>query len=626
MYSSVVVALSYLIDPDTPKNDGTFRPLEIIAKPGTVVWANPGAPVTLATNHCGAGNHRGDHQGAGAGLPRARDGRLGPPLPHRDPGQGPARRHPMAIRRTPVHLAFLPGAARRRRVAGRRRLARRRRMAGRRRHQIRQPRSHRGALPAVLQTPRVPPRFRRRRASIAAVPAGSSRWSSRPPSRRSATPPATACATAPAASSAARTACRTATLLYSGNERAARDQDQGNRPCDPPRRRLVLESGGGGGWGDPAERDPAAIAERFRERVCDADDGPSPAKRCGLVPSPALRERGCASSLLPLSRMRERVEARRELRMYRIGIDVGGTFTDLVAVDDFGRRDDLAKVPSTPHDPSIGVLDGLTAAGRHARHRPRRAAGARPTASCTARPSRPMRCSNARAPGSALLTTEGHRDVIEMREGLKDDRYNLRMPPPEQLVPRRLRLGVRERMRADGRVEIPLDPASLDARDRRAATGTGRGGRGLLSARLARPAPRARDRARRSNARCPTPMSRCPRRCCRRSRSSSGSRRRSSTPMSARCCRAIWRGSKRGSPKPAIDGPTLIIQSHGGVAPIAEAGRLAAGAVLSGPAGGVAGSVHAARLLGERRSDPVRHGRHLDRHQPGRRTARRRWS
>src|SRR5204862_5422461 len=46
-------------------------------------------------------------------------------------------------------------------------------------------------------------------------------------------------------------------------------------------------------------------------------------------------------------------------------------------------------------------------------------------------------------------------------------------------------------------------------------------------------------------------------------------------------------------------GPTLIIQSHGGVAPIAEAGRLAAGAVLSGPAGGVAGSVYAARLAGE---------------------------
>jgi N-methylhydantoinase B len=53
MRSAVVVALSYLIDPQTPKNDGTFRPITVLAKPGTVVWANPGAPVTLATNHCG---------------------------------------------------------------------------------------------------------------------------------------------------------------------------------------------------------------------------------------------------------------------------------------------------------------------------------------------------------------------------------------------------------------------------------------------------------------------------------------------------------------------------------------------------------------------------------------------
>ena len=44
--------------------------------------------------------------------------------------------------------------------------------------------------------------------------------------------------------------------------------------------------------------------------------------------------------------------------MYRIGVDVGGTFTDLVAVGDFGGAT-LAKVPSTPDDPSVGVLDGL---------------------------------------------------------------------------------------------------------------------------------------------------------------------------------------------------------------------------------------------------------------------------
>ncbi len=48
-----MVALAYLIDPDTPKNDGAFRPLKVKLKEGTVVWPRPGAPVTLCTNHCG---------------------------------------------------------------------------------------------------------------------------------------------------------------------------------------------------------------------------------------------------------------------------------------------------------------------------------------------------------------------------------------------------------------------------------------------------------------------------------------------------------------------------------------------------------------------------------------------
>jgi N-methylhydantoinase B len=52
MRSAVAMALAYLIDPHTPKNDGTFRPLKVIAREGTVVWANAPAPVTLCTNHC----------------------------------------------------------------------------------------------------------------------------------------------------------------------------------------------------------------------------------------------------------------------------------------------------------------------------------------------------------------------------------------------------------------------------------------------------------------------------------------------------------------------------------------------------------------------------------------------
>ena len=52
MQSAVAMAFAYLIDADIPKNDGVFRVLKVIAKPGTVVWANEGAPVTLCTSHC----------------------------------------------------------------------------------------------------------------------------------------------------------------------------------------------------------------------------------------------------------------------------------------------------------------------------------------------------------------------------------------------------------------------------------------------------------------------------------------------------------------------------------------------------------------------------------------------
>ncbi|MBV8934557.1 MAG: hydantoinase/oxoprolinase family protein, partial [Alphaproteobacteria bacterium] len=146
--------------------------------------------------------------------------------------------------------------------------------------------------------------------------------------------------------------------------------------------------------------------------------------------------------------------------MYRIGVDVGGTFTDLVAVDDLGNAT-LAKVPSTPDDPSIGVLDGLKLLARmlDTQLATLLAATERVVHGTTVATNALLEHKGARV---GLLTTEGHRDVIEMREGLKDDRYNLRLPPPEQLVPRKLRLGVRERLRADGRVEVPLDCGSLD--------------------------------------------------------------------------------------------------------------------------------------------------------------------
>src|SRR3974377_611302 len=146
--------------------------------------------------------------------------------------------------------------------------------------------------------------------------------------------------------------------------------------------------------------------------------------------------------------------------MYRIGIDVGGTFTDLVAVDDFGRTT-LNKVPSTPADPSIGVLDGLQllAETLGLDRSELLAETDRIVHGTTVATNALLERRGAKV---GLLTTEGHRELSEVREGLKDDRYNLRLAPPEQLVPRKLRLGVRQRMRADGRVERPADPAAPD--------------------------------------------------------------------------------------------------------------------------------------------------------------------
>jgi N-methylhydantoinase A len=282
--------------------------------------------------------------------------------------------------------------------------------------------------------------------------------------------------------------------------------------------------------------------------------------------------------------------------MYRIGIDVGGTFTDLVLVDDTGSTV-LEKVASTPDDPSQGVLAGLEllAARLGQQRKGLLAATERIVHGTTVATNALLERKGARV---GLLTTRGHRDVIEMREGLKDDRYNLRLPPPEQLVPRTLRLGVRERMRADGRVETPLDPASLDAaiaalkaeRIEAVAVCYLHAWRDARHERTTRAAvERALPGAYVSLSSEVLPQIK-------------EFERVSTTIVNAYVGPALARYLANLEQRLATAGycgPTLIIQSHGGVAPIGEAGRLAAGAVLSGPAGGVAGSVYAVRLLGD---------------------------
>ena len=286
--------------------------------------------------------------------------------------------------------------------------------------------------------------------------------------------------------------------------------------------------------------------------------------------------------------------------MHRIGIDVGGTFTDLVAIDEGGATV-LAKVPSTPDDPSLGVLDGLARLAERLGLDRGTLLGQtdRIVHGTTVATNALLEQKGAR---TGLLTTEGHRDVVEMREGLKDERYNLRMPPPEQLVPRHLRLGVRERMRADGRIETPLDPDSLAAA---IAVLRREGVEAVAVCYLHAWRDPAHELATREALRAALPETYI-------SLSSEvlpqikEFERVSTTIINAYVGPVLSRYLARLEARlgeAGYRGPVLIIQSHGGVAPIAESGRLAAGGVLSGPAGGVAGSVYAARLIGPNELD-----------------------
>ena len=277
---------------------------------------------------------------------------------------------------------------------------------------------------------------------------------------------------------------------------------------------------------------------------------------------------------------------------FTIGIDVGGTFTDIVVTSSDGATI-FTKAATTPGDQSDGVLDGIARAASALDLSPAVLLGqtSRIVHGTTV-------ATNALLEGKAarvgMLTTEGHRDIIEMREGLKPDRYNLRMTPPAPLVPRHLRLGVRERMRPDGAVEIPLDRDSLTvALDRLAAENVQAVAICLLHA-WQNPeheqAVAAAARKRLQHAYITTSAEVLPQ--------IKEFERFSTTVANAAVgpvIEAYLRRLQTRLAEAGFAGTLFVILSHGGVASVDEAVRLAAGTALSGPAGGVAASVALAR-------------------------------
>jgi len=143
----------------------------------------------------------------------------------------------------------------------------------------------------------------------------------------------------------------------------------------------------------------------------------------------------------------------------RIGIDVGGTFTDLVALDEKTGALARLKVSTTPRAPEEAVVRAL----RDFVARDPNAAISLIAHSSTIATNALLGQINLELPRVALLTTKGFRDVLEIGRQNRPEVYNLFVQRPRALVARGDRIGVRERLDHTGAVVVPLDRASLDA-------------------------------------------------------------------------------------------------------------------------------------------------------------------
>ena len=147
---------------------------------------------------------------------------------------------------------------------------------------------------------------------------------------------------------------------------------------------------------------------------------------------------------------------------YRIGIDVGGTFTDFLLTSD-EETAEIYKVLSTPEDPSIGLMNGLAEMAKSKglsledfiKEVTTVVHGTTVTTNAVL---------TRKGAKTGLLTTKGMRDALEMRRGIREEQYNNRFTNVEPLVPRYLRLPVDERLDHKGDVVVPLAEADvLDA-------------------------------------------------------------------------------------------------------------------------------------------------------------------
>lgn len=144
---------------------------------------------------------------------------------------------------------------------------------------------------------------------------------------------------------------------------------------------------------------------------------------------------------------------------HKLGIDVGGTFTDFILISDSGHTT-VHKTLSTPEDPSIGVISGIHDLSDILNLPPDELIGSIETIvhGTTVATNALLTLGGAK---TALITTKGLRDALEMRRGIREEQYNNHYRNVTPLIPRWLRLTVDERIDGEGNVLTPLDETEL---------------------------------------------------------------------------------------------------------------------------------------------------------------------
>ena len=150
---------------------------------------------------------------------------------------------------------------------------------------------------------------------------------------------------------------------------------------------------------------------------------------------------------------------------YVLGVDIGGTFTDFSLVDSNGQIS-LWKESTTPRRPAEAVQLGIRTLAEQAGI-PLRKFLDRLDLFVHGQTIATNTVIQRNGPKTALLCTEGFRDIIHFRDGFKPERYNIQLQPPEDFIPRYLRIPIKERVNFfAGEVTIPLDEASVATMDR----------------------------------------------------------------------------------------------------------------------------------------------------------------